>query len=695
MLKLLSFTFSGIGRFVEEQTVDFTKLGNLVQVDAENKNTSGSSGSGKSTLFHALEYNLGINDIPVSILQSRLTKDGISTIGQYDLDGKSLVITRSKSKFAIELDGETISGSSKITEEKLDQILAMPRHLFRSTLHKRQKEGGFFLQLTPKEIHEFLTDCLGLGDLRKKQELVDKKLKELAEKKSSTVSALDSAKVGQKATQDAVAALGKAPAKDIHKEVILTLKAKLEASQANLTNVQTSHRLESEALELTRPTLRDTSPDTSVRIALQAELSALRGMERELNESHAQLIKEETNRVAAVNSEISKLQLKCSELNNNIRNGNYVKTEAASAALEIKKIRESICPTCEQGWLTDTAKAKELQLLDKLKKFREMILLGDQSAQELAQLTVTIGSLKEQATAKEIPLDPQFQIIEAKLTELTSKINEEQVREKDFANAQHYLNQISLKAFSAEQAKLLERHTAELNQARGQLDLDRRTFEASAQKLKSYEDARVRYETQLKTLTDNGQYYDQKVAELSNILTITDEELTVAEEVKRAIKSYASCSFDDALSYIGDVASRIIRAIPNMANTTIQLEGIKETKEGKLKEEVNAVISSDGEIGIPIKSLSGGERSSVDLAVDLAVIDLIENKTGKGIDTFILDEPFTGLDTVSIEMALEVLKNSNLNKRLVIVDHNPEAKQMVESRLVVVRDGATSTVVQQ
>src|ERR1019366_775840 len=100
----------------------------------------------------------------------------------------------------------------------------------------------------------------------------------------------------------------------------------------------------------------------------------------------------------------------------------------------------------------------------------------------------------------------------------------------------------------------------------------------------------------------------------------------------------------------------------------------------------------DGEVGIPIKSLSGGERSAVDLSVDLAVIDFIEAKSAKGMNIFILDEPFTGLGTVEIEMALEVLKNSNTNKKIIIVDHNPEVKQMVQDKIVVVRNGLTSSI---
>jgi DNA repair exonuclease SbcCD ATPase subunit len=132
-----------------------------------------------------------------------------------------------------------------------------------------------------------------------------------------------------------------------------------------------------------------------------------------------------------------------------------------------------------------------------------------------------------------------------------------------------------------------------------------------------------------------------------------------------------------------------------METATIQFEGLKETKEGKVKEEVTCIVSMDGEIGIPVKSLSGGERSSTDLAIDLSVIKFIEERTGKGISLMVLDEPFTGLDSKNILEALEMLKECSIDKQLLIVDHNPEASQSINNRLTVVRDGLTSKIAQQ
>lgn len=236
MLKLKKLSFSGIGRFVKEQTVQVDELGNLVQVDGENRNTGGSSGSGKTTVFNALDYLLGLNDLPTTVLQSRLTKEKMSVEGEFDWNGKHVIIARS-AKLSITIDGQLTVGSSALTEEKLDEILGMPRDLFRKILHKRQKEGGFFLEFTPKKMYEFLTDALNLASERKKLEKVEAKLSELEKSKTAKESKINELRASVKAMQESILSLGLPPVRDIHQSVILELKAKADASQAKFMSV--------------------------------------------------------------------------------------------------------------------------------------------------------------------------------------------------------------------------------------------------------------------------------------------------------------------------------------------------------------------------------------------------------------------------------------------------------------------------
>ncbi len=791
-------TFSGIGRFVEEQTIDFTVLGSLVQVDGLRVDNNGSSGAGKTSVFNSLDYLFGVNSIPTTVLQSRYTKEGMSVTGMFDFDGRTLWITRGKGKLSVDLDGEIVTGS-KLAEEKIDEIVGMPRELFRKILHKRQKEGGFFLQMTPSKTFEFLVDALGLAATRKHLDTVDIEFKRLTPKLETATLELGKSNSSLLATQNAIQALGTAPVSDLTQSQVLALKTEYEDFKPltrelqdivqhetqTLSSIRTKHTLQTQTLELERPKLvtiddlslmSDRQGFESVKTALesarvrhshenqeletqrpkpdtsQPDASAIDLAENTLSalqRKKISLVQEENDRVSGVRSELSLLKLILSSLTHEISKGVQAKREALVVAQEIKKIRESICPTCEQGWVTDTAKTKEAELLDRVKEYKKLIQAG---ALVEASQNITITSIealtpraifvtpaevfavdteehtvktfiqKEKADnaarilAKNEAYRANLAIFSQKQRDLISAHSEElkaatsaleKAREK-LTILQNKANESNLALFSQKQTQLTYTQTEELCQANLTLEkardrLSKVEFAASVakskldltvQQFKSQMESAKRFETSLNTLRAQEFSAQAEIIRWETEAAGHRENLETAEEAKKVIKSYLSCSFDEALEIVGDTATRIIRGIPNMATATIVLEGVKETEEGRVKEEVNAVISMDGEEGIPIRSLSGGERSSVDLAVDLAAIDLLEAKSGKGIDLYVIDEGFTGMDTVCTEMALEVLKNSNLTKRLIIVEHNPIVSQMVTDKIMVHRDGQTSRIVQ-
>ena len=680
MLKLLKLKFGGIGRFVEEQVVHFDSLGRLVQLDGKNNNTGGSSGSGKTTVFHAQDYLLGLNDIPNGVLKCRYTEGGINVEGTFDYDGLPLVITRGR-KLKIDYNGVITTGSSKLAEEKLDEILAMPRDLFRKILHKRQGEGGFFLKMTPKEVNDFLMDCLNLSHFRAKILKVELKAKDLETRKTDLESKLNSAKAGLEATKNSYLSLGAPPEKEVDQPTVLALKKKLDESMASWNATVSAQKVEHDALEATRPDITSTSYDRTNLEALEKTLS---GIENEIRALKAI----ELDRLSAAKMSLSQLKNILMQTEWKVESAREAKLESVTVAEQVKKIREGKCFTCGQDWKDAL---KEAQLIQTLKVLKEKIVAGAMAEEALPAVKTEIAKCELNVVPREIPELPSLL---ANKELLAANVQEERAKEKAHHEAVSSKNRAIQNEFVYKQTFLREKHSKESEQARGQLDIDRRLFESAVSKLKLYEESRTRYERSLAHLKEQETSYGNKASELTQTLTQTVNELAMADELKRALKSYLSCSFDDALDTISDSATKLIRNIPNMANATIQLEGVRETQEGKIKEEVNAVIHMDGEENVDIRSLCGGERTATDLAVDLSVIDLIETRANKGIDIFVLDEPFNGLDTVCIEMALDVLKNSSISKRLVIVDHNPEVKEMVESRLLVTRDGLTSKISQ-
>jgi len=678
MLKLRTLRFKGIGRFVETQEISFEQLSNLIQVDGQNNNTGGSSGAGKSTVFNALDFLFGLNSISNSALQSRLTEDPIFVEGEFDLDGQPLIVSRGK-KLKITLNGEVTTGSSEISEGKLDQILSIPRELFRPMLHKKQREPGFFLSFTPSKTNSFLTDCLGLSSFKNNIEDIDAKISDLSKMISSLTSNIESSKIGLKASQDAIVALGEPPTKDVDQDTILQLKSKMDSAKKDLDLLLSTHQVEKDELNRYRPTNNLIPFDSNNIKRYEDELSSI------VSEKHKlELLEQE--KLNKLNQLLSDLKMKQSEHNSKIKNGVVAKEKTAKLAAEVLKIRQNLCPTCEQTWSSDNIRSKESQLLEEIKELR-----NDIASAESAESDLKLNQEQYKDISDKLSINIDFKESDRE-KELKALISEEKRKESEHVASFNKTNSVANEDFLSREKSLSGRHKIESDSLNGQFELYRRSLETAVMKLKNYDEIKGRYETSLKILKEQEASYLQTISDIELSLNEKTKDVEIAEELKKAIKSYLSCSFDEALEVISENATKIIQNIPNMANATIQLEGTKETKDGKVKEEVNSVIHMDGEENIPIKTLSGGERAAVDIAIDIAVLGLIEERTNKGIDVFILDEPFTGLDSANIEMVLEVLKNANTHKKLIVVDHNPVVKEQISDRITVVRDGLTSKI---
>jgi DNA repair exonuclease SbcCD ATPase subunit len=725
MLKLKSLTFKNIGRFVDEQTINFDSLGNLVQVDAQNNLTGGSSGSGKSTIFNALSWLLGLTTLPTTILQSRLTDGHIAVNGDFDWDGKTVLIKRAK-KLSITVDGLETTGSSKLTEELLDEILGMPRDLFAVLLHKQQGEHGFFLALGPSKTFKFLTDSLGLTTISAKIDKIDQTIKALSTDKIELVAFQRAAQAGLEATKSAQESLGNEPITSITNVIVDGWKAQLEASQGVLESLRNANQLEKDALKAQKPKLTAISYDRTQIDAIEVEIKAIEAkinaeMEKErvrqleVNNSISVIKVEANNKISALKLEhgtkIAESKTAMANLTNLINAGKVAKERAIQISSKIKFLRDGTCHTCLQPWQTEKTKTEEEILLKEFSECKVAIDASITASKEMEDLKVGLLALNERINTENALIsdkmnvdisslmeeakpqaNPKILTLKEKAVELTVSRNLELSKEEIHKENENQKNQKMIESFFLDQKTLDDKHQKSLDAINKEVAEYKNQYERAKQALDSHATVLSRYRTSLDSLKKKEDEFNQKLADTNQKLVDGTEKLEVAEEAKRCLKSYLSCSFDDALDSISDTATRILRSVPTMANATIRLQGQKETGEGALKDQVTAYLDNDGEIDLPIKSLSGGERSAVDLAIDLAVCEMIQERANKGIDIMILDEPFNGFDSTGIEHALEMLKTFAVSKKLLLVEHDSVAKEFIESRITVVRDGETSII---
>lgn len=682
MIRLLELKFVGIGRFTQMQTIDFRNRGKLIQFDGQNNNTGGSSGSGKTSVFNALMYNLGLSDIPTTVLQSRVTKTTIATESLLDVDGVIVQISRSKKNgLALKIGEETITGDIKLAEERLEQLIGIPLKLFKKMIHKKQKEGGFFLKLTAKESFDFLIKVLGLEHWTLKIDKIDKDIASLTALNSKLMADQENISNVIKGYQSTIDSVTK-PILSVNPEDVNTLQTQIDCIKELITEI------EKEQL------LRVSEIPAITKASVVYDDSLINTIERQITDLKAnKLVLETTNKEAR-----KKLTDIVSETKDKITSIGFLKKDLIGITDQIKALKDSkahieaaSCPTCAQTWIGDSATIKIDSINTQLKSFAEKAWDIKSKLDLEPELTATLDSLYLKIEILDTTVS--YKEIEEEISSYNQNLSDEKSKKKAYADTVDSQYETDKTKYDLQVLTCKNLYTEKLTNAKQSLT----AIETKQRELKTaidnYNEQLVNY---TKTIENSHKAIQDQLAKNNSLVLqqgLIAQSLLVASESKRLIKNYTLQIFQESLDYIGDQATQIMSKIPNMSSASIYFEGCKEAKNGNIKDEVNPIVNLDGENEVPFKSLSGGEETSIELAVDLAVIDMIEHKTGKGADFFILDEPFTGLDSINSEKVMYMLTMLDTSKKIMIVDHNESVKAMVNETIIVVRNDEESNVI--
>lgn len=679
MLKLRKYSFSGIGRFVEKQTIDLESRNHLIQIDGHNTNTGGSSGAGKSTIVEALAFLLGISEIPATQLQSRITDDPAWVQGEFE---GNIIITRSKKDgLTVQTPDGNVSGNSKLAEEKLDEIIGVNRDLLKTMCYKRQKQGGFFLNLTPKQSYDFLMQCLDLKEFQNKITKLDDIIKnKYKPKKIELESSI-------KTLSEAIDQL-----KNLLSQKTSPQKEEQDDSSLKL-DIQ-NLKLRINALEEERDQLLDeigSKPEfISMSFEKDEELSNVNNQISELKNIINNNINNKNIEIQQASSVIFKIKEKINELNQFKKKTIEIDSLMQKLSNEFQHLEAGNCPTCLRIWETQDNKQKMEQIrnqIDSNKKIIEQYLNEIQKIPHYKMMEQKAEELLQNKTNKEVNLSEQKDL--AELQEKQRILMNEKENIKNIANQDHLdrVNKWNYKVFEINQ-----KHKDGTSGLETQINHIQHEIEKIQLKKKNYIQALEIYEKDCKNIKDKISLNSDELQKQITELRTLEKNILLSEESIRLIKNFTLQKFQDTLNYIGHRATEIINLIPNMANAVIFFENSKETKSGSVKNEVNAIINLEGDSAVPIKTLSGGERTSADFAIDLAVGEMIENMTQKGVNFFIIDEGFDGLDSISKIQCLEILKSLNTDKKILMVDHSSEVKEMICDTIIVKRIGEKSFI---
>lgn len=156
--------------------------------------------------------------------------------------------------------------------------------------------------------------------------------------------------------------------------------------------------------------------------------------------------------------------------------------------------------------------------------------------------------------------------------------------------------------------------------------------------------------------------------------------------LKDSFKEIKSSIFN---SLLGELSARANTYLNALFNQEVKIKFSNIGEAGEI-----AAISVDVTIDGSTRSLglySGGQARRIQLAVDLALSDIVQKRVGKSINLLILDEPFKDLSENSMERIIGFL--GSLKKSIILIEHNSAIKSIVSNVVKVELSDGISQIV--
>ena len=134
--------------------------------------------------------------------------------------------------------------------------------------------------------------------------------------------------------------------------------------------------------------------------------------------------------------------------------------------------------------------------------------------------------------------------------------------------------------------------------------------------------------------------------------------------------------------------------LAKLADSTIAVKfNTQQTlKSGEKRDKFSVeVINESGDNSY--KGNSGGEKRRIDVAVNMALQDLINSRSNKSVDLIVYDEVYEGLDSAGCEQVVELLKEKARQfGSVVVITHNDNLKQLFDNSLTVYKENSKTFV---
>lgn len=718
--RLLRLRLKNFRSFADEVEIPFNLKG-MMLLRGKNWDTGGSSYSGKSSLPVAIQMAFG--NCPFSVKdQKTWGSDGPMVVG-LDFETQEGVWTiRRGDKTSLKTpDGTTITSASAV-DAKLREVLGVDADILAALTYRRQKKPGVFLLKTDAEKKDFLSRVMGLEAIEAAIADSEERLKALELERMAihgNVVAVESQARSVTVVEPTLVSVETLVEKecqlmledlDLSTEVT-TLRGKVKALDDQCVSaqllVEERHASQLEALQRRVSEARQTQVPKPQEWTPPAELVAALGSARQ---RLAKKVKAEEDRI----KEEKELQKRLADAREALKTKEW---ELGSLNMylsrydrDIEGLRNSFCVNCNQLWRGPEADASLKEKEAERLALKEKLGVADAEINALKQKVAFLEAAPK--GTKDPMIDRMNEVVSQLEGDL--RVQEANHRAEQQALLKEHRFKAELEVAAATSAlsdlnAVVEKQKLEalqdLNVGKDKLGKALEAFRAEAQVChQRLSEVRLAIKTTEVENQARKAIYEQRKAESERlsqelgtwrqVLATHDEKLAAEKDFQEFIgyKGFLGSIFDEILAEITEETNAILASVANTAHVTIHFTSESTTLKGSVRKEIKPVVTIGGYQANLESGASGGMLTSIDLAVDLAVANVVSRRTNSWPGWMILDESFEGLDPVSKESCIEMLSRHAENRLIVVVDHASETKELFSQSIDVEFRNGRSTI---
>jgi DNA repair exonuclease SbcCD ATPase subunit len=691
LIKLKTLELAGFRSFKDFTQVTFPESG-LTLIQGINEDTGDSSGSGKSSLVLAIQYLLGGCPFAGTDLKTWGEESAPVVKAVFETKSGLLEIERSKG-LSVRLNGKKLGGSAALAEKELCQIFGMDSTSRSIVTYRGQKKPGFFLSMSDGEKKEFLSGLLSLDKFEKASETASVECKKYEAEKILLV---DRFSTLSKTARDWENSMGMDPSNPEQIEFLKTKKQgilgtihvleneNLEKYQwVNAKNKQYAELVDTEleGIKLERKNLLQNRLTPEV-VELDAKIANLT---KKIQAGQIYEAKEQSQHTAA----LTELQNKLRFLRREKERLPFLIKRKDQLESQLAAMAKNTCPTCQRDWQDgkNSTAQKDMHLelntvqfdLDNLHNQQKQIDAIESQISEypaftpnpmLQKLVSTYEDVRKERSALAASTDNKLKVTLAELDNSERKVRVKYTQENE-------------EAVSSIQP-IIEENKNKINQLKKEcIQIDQEIFTIET-------GTRSWQKQHLQLIEKQNEVFAAEQA-LNKVNTLLKLEQDFAHMVGN--EGFLGAIFEEVLVDISQTANSIMQRISNVQHVSIRFSSEKETKAGKVSKRITPIVSIGGQEVKPEAGLSGGMYTAVELAVDLAVGDVVSRRKGAYPGWLILDESFEGLGKTSKETCLEMLTDFAKDRLILVVDHATELQSCFSQTIrVKLLDGKSSIV---